>query len=127
MPTLTQEKRRIGIESPLGKDVLLLKAFSGVEELSRLFHYDLDLLSERDNITAKDIVGKAVSFWIDFPDGKHRYFHGFVNRFSFVGRGDRVHQYKATVVPWLWFLTCTTDCRIFQKKSVPDVIKQIFS
>ena len=29
-------------------------------------------------------------------------------------------------MPWLWFLTRTADCRIFQSKSVPDIIKGIF-
>ena len=31
-----------------------------------------------------------------------------------------------TVRPWLWFLTRTTDCRIFQDKTVPDIVKQVF-
>ena len=30
------------------------------------------------------------------------------------------------MVPWLWFLTRTADCRIFQNKKAPDIIKQIF-
>ena len=29
-------------------------------------------------------------------------------------------------MPWLWFLTRTSDCRIFQEKTVPDIIKEIF-
>src|SRR6266498_1461344 len=31
-----------------------------------------------------------------------------------------------TVRSWLWFLTRTTDCRIFQEKTVPDIIKEVF-
>jgi type VI secretion system secreted protein VgrG len=31
------------------------------------------------------------------------------------------------MVPWLWFLTRTSDCRIFQNKTVPDIIEKIFS
>jgi type VI secretion system secreted protein VgrG len=30
------------------------------------------------------------------------------------------------MVPWLWFLTRKSDCRIFQKMKVPDIVKQIF-
>ena len=30
------------------------------------------------------------------------------------------------MVPWLWFLTRTADCRIFQNKKVPDIIQKIF-
>ncbi len=29
-------------------------------------------------------------------------------------------------MPWLWFLTRTADCRIFQTMTVPDIIKQVF-
>ncbi len=30
------------------------------------------------------------------------------------------------MVPWLWFLTRTADCRIFQNKKVPDIIQKVF-
>ena len=60
--------------------------------------------------------------------GGTRYFNGFVTRFSYVGmRGQRYGIYHATLSPWLWFLTRTADCRIFQNKTVPEIIKSIFS
>ena len=31
-----------------------------------------------------------------------------------------------TLHPWLWFLTRTADCRIFQEMAVPEIIKQVF-
>jgi type VI secretion system secreted protein VgrG len=39
-------------------------------------------------------------------------------------RGFR--EYHAEIVPWLWFLSCTTDCRIFQNLTVPKIIETIF-
>jgi type VI secretion system secreted protein VgrG len=30
------------------------------------------------------------------------------------------------VVPWLWFLTRTADCQIFQNISVPDILEKVF-
>lgn len=127
MSTYTQDERRIAIETPLGKDVLLLKAFTGEEEMSRLFRFKLELLSTKNTIAYKDIVGKNVSFSIEYADGTPRYFNGIVNRFAACGTGDRLNMYTAEVVPWLWLLTRSTDCRIFQNKSVPDIIKQVFS
>jgi type VI secretion system secreted protein VgrG len=126
MPTYTQDTRPIAVETPLGKDALLLTAFSGAEEMSRLFHYELEMVSEKESIAPKDIVGKKVDFWVDFPDGQHRHFNGIVKRFVYCGTGDRLSTYRAEVVPWLWFLTRTSDCRIFQNKSVPDIIQQVF-
>jgi len=31
------------------------------------------------------------------------------------------------MVPWLWLLTRSADCRIFQAMTVPDILKQVFS
>jgi type VI secretion system secreted protein VgrG len=39
---------------------------------------------------------------------------------------DRFASYRATLVPWLWFLTRTADCRIFQNKDVPTILKEVF-
>jgi type VI secretion system secreted protein VgrG len=39
----------------------------------------------------------------------------------------RYRQYVAVVRPWLWFLTRTADCRIFQEMTVPDIVKKVFS
>ena len=38
----------------------------------------------------------------------------------------RLTAYRAQMVPWLWFLTRTTDCRIFQNQKVPDIIQKVF-
>ena len=54
---LQQKTRMLGLKSPLGDDVLLLTAFSGREEMSRLFTFELDMLSDKNDIAAKDIVG----------------------------------------------------------------------
>lgn len=129
---ITQENRFITIETPLGKDKLLLTGFHGKEELSRPFHFDLSFLSEDHSIAFDKIIGQNVSLSIYTPDGEKRHFHGLISRFS-QGRGggegegdSRFSHYSATMVPWLWLLTRTADSRIFQEKSVPDIIKSIF-
>lgn len=127
MAEFTQDNRPIALDpTAFGKDKLLLTSFTGHEDMSRLFHFELELLSESDSLDAKQIVGKQVSFFVNFPDDSPRYFNGYVSRFSFVGTDDRLSHYHATVVPWLWFLTRKSDCRIFQNKSVKDIVKQIF-
>ncbi len=122
-----QDTRLLSLTTPLGPDVLLVRGFSGREELSRLFRFQLDLLSENETIAAKDIVGKAVTLTVSHTDQAPRYFNGVVNRFVAAGASSRgFRAYRAEVVPWLWFLTRTADCRIFQKKTVPEIIEQIF-
>lgn len=125
----TQSNRYSRISTPLGEDKLLVTSFSGREEMSRLFVYQLELLSEDSNIQPNQLIGKAVTVSLN-PDGgaKPRYFHGHVVRFS-AGMRDSVtgvRAYRAEIVPWLWFLTRNANCLVFQNKSVPDIIKDIF-
>jgi len=124
----TQDHRLLAIDTPLGKDVLLLQEITGYEGVSRLFSYDLDLLAyDNDSISFDDIVGQKVSITLQQPDGSLRYISGFVNRFTQGETDERLFtHYHAQVVPWLWFLTRQADCRIFQNLAVPDIISKIF-
>jgi type VI secretion system secreted protein VgrG len=122
----TQKNRELAIETPLGEDALLLVRMSGTEELGRLFEYNLELASENHQIKAEDIVGKKVTIRLDLGAGRTRYFNGHVNRFIQLTTAGQLARYRAIVVPWLWFLSRTADCRIFQEKTVPEIIKQIF-
>lgn len=124
---LAQENRQLKLATPLGPDQLLLAGFNGTEGISQLFRFTLDLISDDNAIKAADIVGKNVTFSIELLGGSPRFFNGFVSRFSAGDESDARRAYRAEVVPWLWFLTQTTDCRLFQKKKIPDIIKQIFS
>src|ERR1035441_2933820 len=124
-PSYSQEGRELLLDTPLGKDELLLTQVAGHEEVSRLFGFHLQMLSKNDAISPKDIVGKNITVTLKLPDDSERYFNGVVSRFSYTGTDDRFSHYTAEVMPWLWFLTLKADCRIFQGKSVPDIIKEI--
>jgi type VI secretion system secreted protein VgrG len=129
---LDQTNRALKIDSPLGPNKLLLASFTGVEEISRLFGFQLELFSESQLIAADAIVGKPIGFSIDYNVDRtitQRYFHGRVSRWS-AGAWDqdkKIRKYRAEVVPWFWFLTRTANCRIFQHMSVPDILKKVFS
>lgn len=123
---ITQENREIEIATPLGKDVLLLTRMSGTEQLGRPFRFDLELASEDDQIKAEDIVGQNVTIRLNLSEDNTRYFNGFISSFTQMLTKGGLACYQATMVPWLWFLTRTADCRIFQEKKIPEIIEQVF-
>ena len=126
MATYTQANRLIAITTPLGEDVLLLQSLGGREGVSQLFSYGLELLSEEPDIAFDQIVGQRATVTLRLSDGSNRYINGFINRFSQSGSDERFTHYQAELVPWLWLLTRTADCRIFQNMTVPDIIEKIF-
>ena len=125
----SQDHRLLAIDTPLGKDVLLLQELSGHEGISRLFEYDLNLLAyDHNSISFTDIVGQKVTITLHLPDGKPRYVNGYVSRFTQGATDERLFtHYRAQVVPWLWFLTRQADCRIFQNLTPPDIISQVLN
>jgi type VI secretion system secreted protein VgrG len=126
MASFTQDKRPLRVTTGLGKDVLLLERFSGEEGVSTPFHFVLDMLSENSAIAPADVLRKPISVEIEIPGGEKRLVHGIVKRFSQLGRRGGLAAYRAEMVPWLWFLSLTNDCRIFQNLSVSDIVSKVF-
>ncbi len=123
----TQDDRVIAINTPLGKDVLLLVSMSVQESISRLFRISAQLYSTNGSIDFTKIIGQRVSISLNLADGSKRYFNGFVSRFAQVGLDKRFTHYHAEIVPWLWFLTRRADCRIFQNMTIPDIVTKVFN
>ncbi len=112
--------------TPLGEDKLLLTGFKGHEAISRLFHFQLDLLAEAE-IPFDRIVGQNVSLRMQLAGGKQRCLHGLIKRFSQGARDETFMHYRAELVPALWRLTKKVRSRVFQRLSVPDILRQALS
>ena len=122
----TQKHRIVSVKSPLGEDVLLFRQMTAREELGRLSEFHLDLLSENESIKMEDVLGKKITVKMALREGGERFFNGYVSRFAQIERVQGLAHYEATLKPWLWFLTRTADCRIFQDKTIPEIIKEVF-
>lgn len=124
----TQETRHLKIQTGLADDLLLLRRFQGTEGISQLFQFELDLLSHNGQINPQDIVGDNVSISIAPEGEEQRFFNGFVKTFQYTGLEKRgLYAYKAEVVPWFWFLSKRTDCRVFQNQTVQEIVESIFN
>lgn len=124
MPTTM--RRAMEIVTPLGEDVLF-HSLHGREELGRLSEFEIELLSLKKDIDLNAILGAPITVRVAQPDESRRYFSGYVTRIAQGGQYGRFHRYSASVRPWLWFLTRTSDCRIFQDMTVPDIIASVFA
>lgn len=122
----TQKNRKIQVITNLGEDVLLFYAMHGTESLSELFEYTLELLSENPNILPEDLLGNNITIGLELEDESRRYFNGHVTRFGQCSGHNDLSRYRLSVRPWLWFLTRSANCRIFQHQTIPEIIKQVF-
>ncbi len=122
-----QDKLGIAIKTPFGADAVLLVDLHGDERISGLFRFEVELVSPEKSLDFKTIVGKGVTITVrGMAKEKPRYIHGICTRFVQAGRVGKQTRYRAELSPWLWMLGKTSDCRIFQEKSTPEIIKEIF-
>jgi type VI secretion system secreted protein VgrG len=123
----TQENLYFAVDTPLGENKLLLKHFHGEEGISRLFHFGLEMQSEDRNLDFSKIVGQSATVTVQLADDTERFINGIVGRFVQAGTDKVLTTYHAELYPWLWLLTMETNCRIFQNKTVPQIIETVFS
>jgi type VI secretion system secreted protein VgrG len=127
MANYSQANRPIRVDTVLGEDVLLLERVTGEEHVSAPFRFTLDLLSENASIGAKSVLGTAATVTLELAEGGERVIHGRVSRFAQLGREPNgLTTYRAELVPWLWFLSLSSDCRVYQNLSVVEIAEQVF-
>jgi type VI secretion system secreted protein VgrG len=105
---------------------LTLLSMTASEGLGRCFELVIDVISEKDDIGAKDVVGQMVRVDVEIKNFQVRSFHGFVARLEYRGQGTGAAIYRLVARPWLWFLTQTQNCRVFQNISTKDILTGIF-
>jgi len=129
MATYVQADRPLVVTTPLGKDQLLLVGFTGHEAVSHLFSYQLDLLAENATTVAFDqLLGSPVTVQLMLhEEGKKRYFNGICIRVVEGARDNTFTSYRMEIVPQFWLLTKRAQSRIFQQKSVPEILKEVLS
>ena len=126
MGKYSQTKRPMKVSTVLGEEVLLLEGFAGEEAVSAPFHFTLDLLSEDTAVDGQQVLRTPVAVTLELPSGGQRLIHGLISRFAQLDRRGELTVYRADIVPWLWFLSLSTDCRIFQNLSVLEIVEQVF-
>jgi type VI secretion system secreted protein VgrG len=117
----TQDNTSLSVMTPLGKDKLILLSLEGEEHVSLPFEFRLTMTAEALDADLSQVVGQPVTVTLIGPDGAMRYFNGICARAT--QSGTTCH---AELRPWLWLMSFTTDSRIFQNLSAPDIVKQVF-
>ncbi|BCX16617.1 MAG: hypothetical protein KatS3mg117_0299 [Geminicoccaceae bacterium] len=119
--------RLVTLRAAAAPDALLFHRLHGREEFGRPFRYELEALSEKDDLPIRDLLGTGMTVTIARRDGSERHLHGLVARAEFRGSEGPFARYGFLLVPWLWFLGRRKDCRIFQEKTTPEILEAVMS
>ena len=114
------------MSTPLGADVLIPTRISGQEKLSGLYSIKVDCFSTQTSIAPADLLGQHASTTVARSDGKTRVFSGIVRSVASGPMLSATHRaYQIELVPPLWLLTRTSDCRVFQSQTAMDIVEAV--
>ena len=120
----------VSIETTEGK--FLVIGMTGHEHLGRMYEYTVevagavDLLGEPAEVDLHDLLGTRATVKMEV-DKDPRFFDGFVTRARRGEKRGRYVMFTLTLEPWLWFTTRTKNSRVFQKKSVKEIITELLT
>jgi type VI secretion system secreted protein VgrG len=117
--------RRVTIQTPLG-EALQFRQLVGREALSQLYAFDIELLGNSNALDPKALLGKAATVAVE-TEGGVRHLGGIATRFGLQQEDARHSFYRLRLRPWLWLATRRSDFRIFQAKSVPDILMEVLA
>ena len=128
-----QDKFPVQVTSPPAAGALLFERVSCTERLSEPFCFDLSVVSDKNDVSADRLLGQPVTVSVKLPGVGARPFNGLVTRFVRTGEqttgttqsARQLYRYQLRLQPWLWFLTRTADCRIFQNKTVKEIFEAV--
>lgn len=105
-------------------DQLLVSRYRGIEGLSQLYRFEIELVSERGDVAMDAVVGTQSVLSILAPGGE-RWVHGIVSRFEHIGEARGQAYYRADLVPVIWLLTHRYQSRIFQGRTVLQIVADV--
>ena len=119
--------RTFTFHSPLD---LQFRKMDGTEGLSEVARQEIMLSSMSPDLDPTDILGTSVTVEVENQFGSPRYINGLVSNFTFIGpdgSASKSYLYQAVVQSWLFIADRKSDCRIFQEKSVPDILQIVLA
>jgi type VI secretion system secreted protein VgrG len=99
----------------------------GHEKLSEVSRFDLDLLSPSPNLDPTDFLGAGMTIEIINQYGNSRYINALVTSFTFQGpdgSSSTQYLYKVQLSSWLFLASKVSDCKIYQRKTIPQIIQE---
>lgn len=133
---ITQDQRLLAVITNAGKDALLLDTVSGQEGISQPYRFVLTMMSEvatgnPSKVIPHQLVGTSISISVELSEAgigiqtATRYITGLCERFVQEDADDTFAYFSAVIVPFFSFLNYATNCRIFQGKSVPEIVQAV--
>ena len=106
---------------------LEVECWWGRESLSGGFEYVIDLVSPDARLGQSRFLGKALALEVRLADGSTFKRHGYVRWAATLDADGGFGRYRLIVIPWLWLTSRGRHHRVFQERTVVDIVDTVFA
>ncbi|WP_156369441.1 type VI secretion system Vgr family protein, partial [Duganella sp. Leaf126] len=105
---------------------LLVEAFAADDGVQALGQRDLILLSTDASLNLAQLLGKQAALEATLADGSRTRFSGLVTQAAMLGSFGGLARYRLRLQPWLWRLGQVRNSRVWQDKTVIEIVESVF-
>jgi type VI secretion system secreted protein VgrG len=124
---VSQSDRLLKLDTPLGLNTLVPQRVVGRSRLGRHFEFTVDAVSTTGNVELKTLIGQPVTLWIQQSDKSYQPHNGYVHTARRLGSNSGLTSYQLGFASWMHLLKFRRDQRIWQDKTVDDIITDVFN
>jgi type VI secretion system secreted protein VgrG len=95
--------------------------------LGRDFSVTLDMVSTAGDIALKTLIAQPMTLWIRQADRSYLPINGYIHTARRLGADGSLTTYQLSFASWLHFLRFRSDMRLWQDRSVDQIVTDIFN
>ncbi|MGM0417349.1 MAG: type VI secretion system Vgr family protein [Thermodesulfobacteriota bacterium] len=112
------------VSSSMPGDTFGVVRFRGNEGLSRIYRFEIELISKDNEPDLNELIQNPAKFTILREDGNIS-FSGILCEFEQMHQVGEYSFYKTVLVPRLWWLSRTMHNQVFIKKNLKEIIESV--
>jgi type VI secretion system secreted protein VgrG len=110
-----------------GSDELLVEAFAADDAVQGIGARDVIVVSTDAHISLAPLLGQPASLEVSLADGARTSFAGDISEVAMLGSEGGLARYRLRLSPWMWRLGQVRNSRVWQDKSVIDIVDDVFA
>ena len=104
-----------------------VERWQGWEQLSVGYEWWVDVLSSDSRWALDALLGQPATLKTRLADGGFTRRSGVVREAACLGGDGGLVRYRLCLVPWTWWLTQGRHSRVFQDRSVVEIVEAVFA
>ncbi|MBC7683953.1 MAG: type VI secretion system tip protein VgrG [Bdellovibrionales bacterium] len=111
----------------LGSGGLLVEAFAADDALQGIGARDIIAVSTNAHIALAPLLGQIATLEVSLADGTRTSFAGNISQIAMLGSEGGLARYRLRLTPWLWRLSQVRNSRVWEDKSVIEIVESVFA